>query len=225
VIVQQLLRPLPPVPSLTPIYKATQTTTTDETATTFTFSDIGTQHPKRVLVIGYMAGVGAVASTVTCNGMTPVGWEDNTNGTRYSDMYVFKVPTGDTAAITASTVGSLRKAVHLWVFYPNKPHPVSVQQANAAANVAMVASALTVQAGGALFYVAASVTSSSITWTTTWAGTESVVEDADAILESGSSYSAGHINILASSTSDLTMTGTLTTAKQGSALVLGPAYG
>jgi hypothetical protein len=213
---------MPPVPSLTPVYMSTQTTTTDQATTTWSGLDIGVPHPKRVVVVGYFSGA-TNASTVTLNGLEPVALENNNGGTRYTNTYVFPVPSGTTGELIASTSGSSRKAASIWVYYPNRPFAISSGQDSATGSNPISAS-LTVQAGGAVFYTAECSAVLS-TFTTTWGGTESVVEDVDAQHEATSTYTMGHINILTSSVNTLTATPVDAAAKQLSAIVLGPAYG
>jgi hypothetical protein len=212
---------LPPVPSLVPIYVTAQTTTTNENTTVFTF-DIGTPHPKREVVVGLLNGISA-ATTVQVNGLSPVAIEDNDGGTRLVNTHVFQVPNGLTAEVAVTATGSTRKAVAVWIYYPNRPFALSLGSSSTGSTTDATAS-LAVQAGGAIFYVGAQNATLG-DYTTTWGGTESVVEDVDAQLEATSSYTMGHVNILTSSTNTLTLAESTSGSKQLSALVLGPAYG
>jgi hypothetical protein len=201
---------------------STQTTTTNQTTTTWSGLDIGVPHPKRVVVVGYFSGA-TNESTVTLNGLSPVALENNNDGTRYTNTYVFSVPSGTTGELIASTSGSSRKAASIWVYYPHQPFAISSGQDSATGGTLLTAS-LTVQAGGAIFYTG-ELSAVLSTVTTTWGGTESVVEDVDDQLEATSTYTMGHINILTSSVNTLTLTPVDQAAKQLSAIVLGPAYG
>ena len=118
-----LLVPFPrPVPSLTPIYKTTLTTTTNETTTEWTGVDIGTPHPKRIVILATYHGI-AAAATCTVAGF-PLNSVQQNSAHEFSIMSVH-VPTSETTAtITVSATGSIRKAVAIYVAYPRIIFPL-----------------------------------------------------------------------------------------------------
>ncbi len=198
---EMLIRPLPRVPSVFPIYKTTLTDTANANSSTFNAVDIGVPHPKRLIVLAVFHGV-AAACTATIN---------NTNMHRIQNtahefaIFHLQVPVGTTADIVVTATSSIRKAVSVYVAYPNNPIPLDSATATANTTTNANAADQKVQANGFLIYSGGQLATLG-TFTTTWNGTDAVVEDVDAQLEAASSYTAGHINITNSTdVSDLDM--------------------
>lgn len=189
---------LPPVPSATVVYKGTQTTTTNETTTTWTGIDIGTPHPKRIVILAVYIGVGTSASA-TVNGISSYHRTQVT--THEFAIFAHQVPCGTTADIAVTAAASTRKAAAVYVAYPRN-HMVlddGTDTANSATDA--VISNVKVQAGGFLIY-AGGQNATLGTFTTTWTGPDAVTEDVDAQLESAASYTMGRIDTTVSSDQD-----------------------
>jgi hypothetical protein len=183
---------LPPVPSRTPIYKTTLTTTTDETTTTWTGVDIGEPHPNRLVILVSYVGAATATPHPVVNGISAGGFITANNE---FNLYAISVKTGTTATVTVSGAGgSARKAVSVYVAYPENHMPLD--SGNATANVGTDANVanIKVQAGGFLIYGGGQHATLGA-FTTTWngAGGESVTEDVDAQLEATASYTMGRI--------------------------------
>jgi hypothetical protein len=191
-----VLQGLPPVPSLTPIYKSTQTTTTNEDTTTFSGVDIGVPHPKRVVVVTGSMGVSVSIGddAVTVNGCATV----QCDRAQSCFMATVPVPTGTTANIVCTFVGSARKAAAVYVLYPWWPKPIEVNGVNA--NLAVDANIANVTAvnKGCLIYGGTQLATLGA-FTTTWGGGDAVTENVDAQLEAATSYTSGNINFTVSS--------------------------
>lgn len=212
---------IPRVPALDPIYKGTLTTTTNETTTTWTGVDIGTPHPRRVVVLACYHGV-AAAVTGRVNGVDNFVRVQNT--AHEVGILIFPCPHGWTASVEVSATSSLRKAVSVYVLYPRSFLPVD--SGTATANTTSDATVSNMQArmmwGGISNTKAGDVASCGIyvgaqhatlgTFTTTWvpnpAGAQATVtEDVDAQLEAAGSYTMGRITkfMVGSELSDLTL--------------------
>ncbi len=218
-LVRHARRPLRPVPSLVPIYMSTQTTTTDETATSWADIDIGVPHPKRAVILAAYVGVAGAALNMTVNGHQI----RDAAITSAFQVGVIPVPDGATATITLSYPSSLRKAVSVYVYYPAKPFALSSGVDTAAATTNGNVPSLHAQAGGCLIYAGGQNATAGSTWTTTWGGAESVVEDVDAASEATGSYTTGHIVFTGSSVNALDMAETVSGSKQLAAATFGPA--
>lgn len=189
---------LPAVPSRTPIYKSTVTTTTDETTSTFTGIDIGTPHPKRLVILACYHGV-AAAATATVNGIPHQTRSQNT-AHEFSILAV-AVPNGTLGDIAVSATGSLRKAVSVYIAYPQNHLPRFTGAVSAATTTDANAANCPVSASGFLIYAGGQHATLG-TFITTWTGADAVVENVDAQLESAASYTMGHIVITTSSDLD-----------------------
>lgn len=218
-----VLKKLPKVPSLVPIYKVTLTTTTDETTTTFTGVDIGLPHPKRVVVLCILGGVSNSNATSRVNGYDQ--YFTTGGGTSLtSNITAHIVPNDTTATIEVTRTTSARKAVSVYVFYPENPIPLDSSAAPANTTVDANLVKLKVQAGGCLIYAGSQLATLG-TFTTTWDGTDGVVEDVDAQLEATSSYTAGHINVTVSTdNSNLNLAESVSGTKCLAAVTFGPPY-
>jgi hypothetical protein len=185
---------LPPVPSTTPVYMGTSTTTTDEATSTFTGVNIGTPHPRRMVILANYHGVAAAhSSTVNGQGFC----EAQGLGSQEFSMAAFRIPDGDTATIVITATASLRKAVSVFVIYPERH--LSLDRASATANTTTDANApdIKCQSGGSIIYSGGQHATLG-TFTTTWNGSDAVTESVDAQLEAAGSYTAGFIPITTS---------------------------
>ncbi len=199
-------------------YKTTLTTTTDETLTTWTGVDIGQAHPHRMIILATFMGVNVTPAT-TVNGFTTI---DKIRNNEFGITFHI-VPTGSTATITASGVSSARKAIGVYVAYPMWTTLVDSGSTSAATTTDANLADLKVVRGGALIYSGGQLSTLG-TFTTTWNGTDAVIEDIDAQLEATSSYTSGHINITNSSDiSDLNMAESNSGAKRLAAISIYPA--
>jgi hypothetical protein len=216
----QTLAKLPPVPSRTCVYKSTQTTTTDENTTTWTGIDIGTPHPKRVVILAVYHGV-AASCTATVNSIPSYFRAQNT--AHEVSIHCVQVPNGTTADIAVTAVSSLRKACSIYVFYPENHLPIDsgTATANTTTN-ANVADQKLVN-GGCLVYVGAQHATLG-TFTTTWNGTDTLSEDVDAQLEAAASYTMGKIAqaIISSDVNDVDLAESASGTKRLAVVTLGP---
>ncbi len=197
-----------PVPSTIPIYKSTQTTTTDEDVTTWAGLDIGVPHPQRVVIVAGFIGV-SVTSSCTVNGISHTASVGN--GTRNSAIYSIPVPNGLLGDVVVTAVGSVRKAMSIYVAYPSSPAIISSGLDSQTLTTDATAS-LRVLVGGFVIY-AGSQGATLGAFGTTWSGAESVTEDVDAQLEAASSYTTGSFAVTAASTSTLTLAETVSGTK------------
>lgn len=215
----------PPVPSLIPIYKTTLTTTANEDTTVWTGVDIGLPHPKRLIVLAGYRGVSVSfnPTQVSVNGIQAC----ETERAREWLLAAVPEPTGmKLAEISVTGTGSVRKAVSVWVYYPERLPTqddffgVGNVAGTTDANVANV----TARAKGCLLY-AGGQTATLGTFTTTWGGADAVVKDVEAQLESATSYTAGHINFTVSSnTNAINMAESNSGTKNLVAMSLPPPY-
>jgi hypothetical protein len=211
---------LPPVPSLVPIYKGTSTTTTNETTSTWTGIDIGVAHPKRIIILSVFHGV-ADAATATVNGIDHC---HRTQDTAHNiSIFAIQVPSDTIGIVTVSAVSSVRKAVSVYVAYPENHLPMDFgTDAATLANDAVVADQKA-QVDGFLIYAGAQLGTLGA-FGTTWGGTESVTEDVDAQLEATSSYTMGNIQrfTVSSDLNDVTLAETVSGAKRLAVTTWGP---
>lgn len=213
-------RALPRVPSTTPVFQGpVLTTTTNETTTTFAAAPIGTPHPKRIVILAIYAGVAGAANLVaTVNGISPFFVQTSNIGT----IQVFQVPNDTTADIVVSLVNSTRKAVAVFVAYPNYILPLDSGTITVASGTPMTLADAKVQAGGFLVYLGMQNATVGA-FGTAWGGADAVVEDADAQLEAAASYTMGHVNVTVSTDlDDLVITPTVNGNASGAFVSWGP---
>lgn len=201
-------------------YKTTVTTTTDETTSTWTGVDIGTPHPDRIVVLAIFQGVNGdvTNATTTVNGVQPC------HKTRINEfaITVHKVPLGTTATVAVSATTSLRKAVGIFIAYPEIPIPMESGSVSAATTSDAQLLNWRQRDGGFLIYSGGQLATLG-TFTTTWNGTDTLVEDVDAQLEAASSYTFGHINtIISTNVNDLIMAESVSGTKRLVACIWGP---
>jgi hypothetical protein len=216
-----LLERLPPVPSLVPIYKSTQTTTANETVTTWTGVDIGTPHPKRVVCAALYKGHANLSGMTIGGQYAPVYWFGSGHECA---IHAARVPGGDTADIVASVASSQLKACSIFVLYPNDFTTRDFAASATTTNNATVTPQ--VRKNGSLIYCG--VQHSTLgAFSTTWSGAEAVTESVDAQLEANASYTMGMIPLFLTSqvTSVLTLAETVSGTKRLVAVPFGPAYG
>jgi hypothetical protein len=212
---QHILRPLPPVPSKTVLYKGALTTTTDENTTTWSNVDIGVPHPKRIVVLAAFLGVSANPTCTVANRSFYFGVRQNE-----FTVLAFLAPCCALADIVLTAASSIRKAVGVYVFYPDNHIQLDSGAVSAATTTDANLADLQVQKNGVLIYCGGQLATLG-TFTTTWNGTDAVVEDADAQLESASSYTFGHINITVDTAlSDLNMAESTSGTKRLAAVTL-----
>lgn len=210
-----VLNKLPPKPFVGAQYVDTQTTTTNETTTTFSGFDIGQAHPFRVVCVFSYVGV-AIGITVLVNGLT-------TSFVRQDELIVawVKVPSGLTADIEISAVGSTRKFCAVYILYPDSHMPLVKGTVSAAGTNDAIFTNSPVAAGGCFLYACSQGVLGS--FTTTWTEADAVVEDRDSQLEASSSFTCGHINITESSnTNTLTIAESTSGVKRAARVTWGP---
>ncbi len=221
-------------------YLGTQTTTTDETTSTFTGVDIGLPHPLRVIVLAVYHGV-AAACTATVAGIDAYFREQNT--AHEFSVHAMQVPNGVTADITVSAVGSARKAVSVFAIYPRSHVPVD--SGTATANTTTNATVSDLQTIGAAYSYSGNTFVSVLgaqlifsggqnatlgAFTTTFTGGMLVVaESVDAQLEGVASYTAGYGRTnggfdAASSSGDVTLAETVSGTKRLVAVIFQPQW-
>lgn len=177
----------PPVPSLIPVYKTVQTTTSNEGTTSFTF-DLGTPHPDRHILVTAYHGV-AAACTCTLDGQASINRTQNV--AHEFSIHVFAVPDCRRSGVVAVTAtGSLRKAAAVFVAYPRRIDLVKANTASANTTTNASASLSQFCAGWYAVYVGGQhATLGAFTVTRTGC---IVTESVDAQLESAASYTMGY---------------------------------
>lgn len=182
----------PPVPSTTPVYKGTSTTTTDEATSTFTGIDIGVAHCRRIIILAVYHGV-AASCTATVNGIPAYFRAQNT--AHEVSLHAFQVPNGTLGTVTVTATASLRKAVAVYVAYPKNHAPTDSGTATANTTTNATVTDLKIEAGGFVVFVGAQHATVGAFTTTFSAGSPSagmsVTEDVDAQLEAVASYTMG----------------------------------
>lgn len=177
--------------------------TTNGSATyTFTNFDISAapEHANRLIVV--------FASTPGQNqsaGSSNIGGSAATKyGSEVAEgVYGRVVATGSTATITISpgAGGSDHCVIKVYAIYPASSTQVDlVQNSTTIGTAAVTVNDLEVVAGGVVIYGAHN-TNNTGTWSVTWTGADTVVEDYDTATES-SAETSGHIEISASTTTD-----------------------
>ena len=195
-----LLDSIPLAPFAGVSYSTTVTTVTNENTSTFSAIDIGTPHKKRIIILAIYQGVNANVTSATVNDIEAF-FKLNIN--EFSIAAV-NVPdnasvSGGLATITVTAASSLRKAVSVYIAYPDNPIPLDFVTVTANTTTDANAANVKTQAGGFLVY-SGGQNATLGTFTTTWngQGSNSVVENVDAQLEATGSYTAGFINITTS---------------------------
>jgi hypothetical protein len=122
-----LTRRLPAAPFSGCQYQTTVTTTADENSSTFTGVNIGTPHPKRLIILGIFQGVAADVTVASVNGI------DFCFKNRFNEWCIAAclVPNGTLGDIVVTAASSVRKAVSVWVGYPSNPIPLDFGSATA----------------------------------------------------------------------------------------------
>lgn len=210
---------LPPVPSATPVYKGSNTTTVNETTSTFTGVDIGVAHPRRIVILAAYLGV-AATSSATINGVPCVRMQHSAN--HEAAIFYARAPDGVTASIEITAVGSLRKAFGTYVAYPRSDIPLMWSAASATGTTDASSGKVRSQAGGFIVYVG----DQNIvlgTFITTYSP-ETVTEDVDAQLEGISSYTWGQISSVSIS-SDPAKNVNLAASTSGTKRIVGASWG
>lgn len=215
-----VLKKLPKEPFVGCQYKTTLTDTANATLSTWNNVDIGVEHPNRVIIIVAFVGVNITATTIVHG----VGLSQRA---RLAEGQITShlVPTGKSVTITVSAVGSVRKAVSVYVAYPASISKDSVT-VTAATTTNAVSGTLKSIKNGFLVYIGSQVATLG-TFSTTWGGTDAVTEDVDAQLEAASSYTSGHINFAGASndTFKLTLATSASGTKNLVVLTMGPPLG
>ena len=189
-----IVKKLPVVPFAGCQYKSTQTDTVDQTNSTFSSVAIGAAHLDRIIILAIFQGVNGALTTASVNGY------DAYHITTLNEFSIAacKVPNDTTATIVVGATSSVRKAVGVYVAYPQ--HPLPTFFGSGTANVGTNATVANVKAvnNGCLIYSGGQLATLG-TFTTTWGGSDAVTENADAQLEATSSYTNGNINFTVSS--------------------------
>lgn len=219
-LIRNILFRLPPVPSKDPIYKGTSTDTVDQTTSTFNNIDIGVPHPRRVIILACFHGV-AAAVTGSVNGNS--SWLRAQNTAHESGILAFLVPIGTTATITVSATGSVRKAVSVYVAYPESHIPIDSGTATANTTTNANVANQKVPAGGFVIYAGSQLATLG-TFTTTWNANGTLTEDVDAQLEATSSYTHGRVTGItqSSDTGDVGLAESTSGTKRLAVMTFGP---
>lgn len=221
-IVAAAIAPLPKVPSLTcDLQNPLQTTATNEDTTTWTTTPIGTPHKKRMVICAVYKGVNAVG-TCRINGVMATPYQQFEWG-----IFAANIPNGEGNAefvITATT--SLRKALRVYIFYPNNHMALDSGQASATTTNDAIVADMKVQAGGCLVYCGGQHATAGTPpqWATTWSGTDAPTEDDDAALEGAATFTNGRISqiTISSDLDDLTMAESTSGTKRLNVATWGP---
>jgi len=188
------LAPYPPVPSRSPVYKTTLTTTTNETTTTWTGAEIGTEHPLRIIILGIYGGVSA-AITATVNDIPP--FYSLRNG--QSAVLAFQVVSGITATIVVSATASERKAVHVYVAYPHSHTPLDSASGSASTTNPVALTDVKTIAGGFAIVAGRANGGSTGAVSCTWSGNGTITEDYDSVMEATATPGAYRVHTITES--------------------------
>lgn len=215
-----VLKKLPKPPFVGCQYKTTLTDTADATVSTWNNVDIGVEHPNRIIVVATFVGVSVGVTTL-------VQGADRLFTQRIATVCItgHAVPSGTSVTITVSATGSIRKAASVYVAYPYSIWRDSGSVTATTTTNAVVNDLKSVQ-NGFLIYAGAQLATLG-TFTTTWNGTDAVVEDVDAQLEAASSYTMGHINFTEASNDvhDITMAASTSGTKDFAVITMLVPYG
>lgn len=217
---------MPAVPSRAVIYKTTLTTTTDESNSTFSSVDIGVPHPRRIIILAIFKGVATTASAWLHSSANVTKFHRAADNGSH-EVAIYFLPWAGNSTVETIVVGatsSLRKAVGVYIAYPYDPLPID--SGTATANTTSDATVTNMATAGGGFAIYAGCQQSTLgTFTTTWngAGAEAVTEDVDAQLESASSYTFGHIDIVqADAQGDVTLAESTSGTKRLAVATWGP---
>jgi hypothetical protein len=193
------------------LYKTALSTTANETTTTWTGIDIGVPHPDRIVILAIYQGVnGNIIEPTDVNGIP------NTHIKQLNEfgITVHPVPLDTTAIIRVSATSSIRKGVSVYIAYgPAQPIESGAISAGTT-NPANLNNWKTIAGGFAIY--SGGQHSTLGTFTTTWNGTETLVEDKDVQIESAASVTTGNVNNMLASdnTFDLSMSASASGTKR-----------
>lgn len=135
-----------------------------------------------------------------------------------------EVPVGSTATIGHTAVASVRKAISVYVLYPEWSRALQTIGTTATTTTDAAVTIASASCNGCIIY-AGGQDATLGTFTTTWGGTDAVIEDIDAQLEGTASYTSGHVNLTESSfTNALTLAESTSGTKALVAISLRPPY-
>lgn len=181
-----------PVPSAVPIYKTTLTSTSNvASGSSYTFStvDVGVAHSKRIVIIGHISPSGSTGiPLIGGTSATNVASDGSAAGFNLS---VAPAPTGTTLDIEIPIIAgtAARCVVAVWIAYPNSITKVDSgnDTSGASGTTDAVASDIAVVPGGFLIAWGGQISTVG-SFTGTWSGIDTPVEDVDATLEATTSY-------------------------------------
>jgi hypothetical protein len=190
----------------TPDFAYLWTDTSDTNTTSYTFSSkaLGSDHANRRLRIAIHTPLVAV-SAVSVGGVAATSVASNTHSSIWTLSTTATALAGLTTAnvvVTTATTCS-RVSISMWVDYASSGTATDFGSDTDASTVDSVV-ALDVVPDGHVIYVGSQNTSLG-TFTTTWAGSDAVVEDYDSQRESTSTVTFGHINTSETATRNLTL--------------------
>lgn len=181
-----------PVPSLVPIFKGIQSSTADVAASNsydFLGVDIGTAHPKRIVIVGSINPSG-LTSNPTVNGVAITNRESDGSADGFN-IGSIAVPTGTTADISVPIAlgTALRCVVAVWIAYPASATPIGNDDGTATGTTNATADNVSIVPGG--FLVAWGGQQSTVgSFTGSWSGADTPSEEVDATIEAATSYAA-----------------------------------
>lgn len=189
-------------------YRNTYLDTVDRTNYTFSSCDLGTPGANRLVIVAVMTG-SANPSAVTVDGVSATRVIESNAGDGAAELWQAATTANATGDIVVTVASALRCVIHVWAGYPASATAVDSASAevNPATTVVLTDLAKTNAGFTVLFCLKNSVADSPATYTVTQTGAETVVENHDATIESGtSSVAASHVNTATTTTDDYTFT-------------------
>lgn len=191
------------IPFAGSVFIGEQSTTTNETTTTFNFSlAAAPPHPLRVLV-ACGVGPGDVAGTCTFDGAAA----DVTmnNASRNICMFTKSFPTEtDVDLALTMNVNAARKAIGLFAGYWASATPITSDDAQGLTTNPANCTPIDTVPGCSVIYVAA-CNAVLTTMSPNWSGADTEVEEHDAQIEATSTFCFGHVPLVTETLDDATM--------------------
>ena len=185
------------VPSTAFIFKGTVTDTTNKSAGQtydFTGNDIGVAHAKRIVIFGVYGGNFNTTQKLLVNGVE-ANLRSHQNG---FNMLFAEVPSGTTADFLIEVNSAMDRAAISWgIYYPQNSEPLFVNAGSASGTSDAIVMSI-VGTAPHLVVAYGGQQSTLGTFTEAWEGSETFTEDADAQLESATSYFFAHLHTVTS---------------------------
>lgn len=201
--------------AVTPLFSYRNTYNSTGSLTTYTFSasDLGEADSARVVVVATLcvAGSGRTVSSMTIGGVSATLAVTSGSGTNNNELWYAVVPSGETGDIAVTWSGACTACgIHVWAGYPASSTPVDALGTFNAADTTRVLTDLAKTAGG--FACFATRASGSQTVILTQNGAETITENYDGALTSGTVTSGAMSFLVTATTTANDFTATFSTS-------------